>query len=138
VNEVIQRFRDALTDHLALLQEDGEPLPHPTALVFSIDTSAGHRVSPRGEHRLITSSWPPYDRMPDRAARPVSRERQHMPSGQSPSPDTKVSLPASPLIQPSASAAAGIQPPDGTLYRGFDRPIERVRIQGSAVQSEEG
>jgi predicted RNase H-like HicB family nuclease len=39
VEEVTQRFREALTDHLALLREAGEPLPTPTTQIVYIDAA---------------------------------------------------------------------------------------------------
>lgn len=37
VEEVKQRLGEALADHLALLSEDGDPVPEPTTLVDYVD-----------------------------------------------------------------------------------------------------
>lgn len=39
VEEVTQRFQDALQDHLALLREAGEPLPAPTTQIVYVDAA---------------------------------------------------------------------------------------------------
>jgi hypothetical protein len=58
---------------------------------------------------------------------------QNMLSEQQPTPETKVEVPVSQLIQGTSSAGFGIQIVKPTYYIGFIAPLDRPRIHGSSV-----